>query len=96
MEINLYSEHDVDNTLKAGDVLVYYNSEYDDYDYFMIVGMSGMKHSFRLLRLKDGVLSNEYFDWAAKLINHIQQPINGYYLHEIIPSEELELRRTNQ
>lgn len=93
MQINLYDNTDVNTEINVGDIIVYYNPEYDDYDYFMIIEKFGTQHTYRLLRLKDDTVVTKCFNCMCDLIEHGKQPINGYHLHEIIPSEELELRR---
>lgn len=93
MQINLYDNTNINTEINIGDVIVYYNPEYDDYDYFMIIEAFSVQHTYRLLRLEDGTVSRKSFNCMCDLIEHGKQPINGYYLYEIIPSEELELRR---
>lgn len=93
MKINLYDEYKLDKDIKVGDVIVYYNPENDDYDYFMIMEMLGAVSPYSLLRLENSTVPGKVSKNLYDLIEYAKQPINGYHLYEVIPSEELELRR---
>lgn len=93
MKINLSNKCKPSRDIDVGDILVFHNPTYDDYDYFMIIETTDYVLPLRLLRLKDSTVYHKGFADLDYLVNHAKNSINNYYLKEIIPSEKLELRR---
>ncbi len=92
MKINLIQNNPTEQSFNKGDVLVFYNSEEDNYDYHSIA-FDNKYMLYRLVSLGNFQINdkwNSLENMEMVLNNEIK---NGYKLLEVINSDNIEIRR---